>query len=74
MRNQQTGDLNNRSEGKKLRDQIAKEKGSRFRRAGFFAVDKEGRILEKAFPENRETVQVHLSKYGKVQRVFLLKD
>ena len=73
MPNKQFNSSNNHSEAKHLRDQIAKETGQRFRRAGFFAVDTEGRTFEKAFPEIGEIVQVHLSKSGKIQKVYLLK-
>jgi hypothetical protein len=65
-----------KSEAEKLRDHVAKEKGRsfrKFRRQGFYAIDNDASIFEKSFPEIKETVQVQLTKYGKIKAVYLLK-
>lgn len=61
-----------RSEAEKLRDAIAKEKRL-IRRHDFMPVDSSGRILEKTFFETGETVQVRLTRRGKIEAVYLLK-
>ena len=63
-----------RSPAQRLKVQIEREKGKRkFRHQGFHAIDREGKILEKSFHESGETVQVHLTRGGKVQSVFLIR-
>lgn len=67
------GNLRARSEAEKLKEQIAKKTGV-FRHHDFHAIDNDGRVLEKTFYETGETVQVHLTKSGKIQVVYLLRS
>ncbi len=63
-----------KSPAQKLKERLARQKGQFFKQSGFYPIDATGRILEKAFQESEETVQVHLTGSRKIQTVYLLKS
>ncbi|MCB8945594.1 MAG: hypothetical protein H6658_17735 [Ardenticatenaceae bacterium] len=65
------GNWKTKSAAEKLKEQLIREKGKRFRRFDFQPIDSEGLIFERNFHETGETVQVTLTKNKKIATVYL---
>ena len=61
-----------KSRARRLKERLVKEKGKTFKHQDFHAIDPGNQVLEKAFHETGETVQVHLSRNKKLHSVYLI--